>query len=185
MDKRVASGTVDDMKLPAVLVLAAFSALALSAPASADTAGATVTGIAACQPDGTWSVEWTVAVPSRGGEWSILPGMYQDPRPWQVDSLPFTTTTTGHGDQAEATIGIVYGWRDGPTGQWARGTTMNPGCLAVDEPAPTPSLLYSGDESVESLVREATITSTITATSRGGKIELFRAALALLPGLSG
>jgi len=173
------------MKIPAIVILAALSALAPSAPTSADSTGATVTGVAVCQPDGTWSVDWTVSVPSRGGEWSILPGMYQDPRPWQVDSLPFTTTTTGHGDQAEATIGIVYGWRDGPSGQWARGTTMNPGCLTVDETAPTPSLLYSGDESVGSLVSEPLVIPTVTATSGGGKIELFRAALAHLPGLSG
>jgi hypothetical protein len=165
------------MKLPAIVILAALSPLALSTPTSADSAEATVSGIAACQPDGTWSVDWTVTVPSRAGEWSILPGMYQDPRPWQSDSLPFTTTTTGHGDQADATIGIVYGWRDGPTGQWARGTTANPGCSGVADPTPTLAAVELG---FDSGVSEPVITPTVLTTASGSKIELFRTALAIV-----
>ena len=117
---------VEAMKLLSILTVSAIAALSL--PTTASASAATVTGEARCEADGSWSVNWTVTAPSHGGLWSILPGMYQDPRPWQPDTVPFTFATDGHGDQADATVGITYGWQDGPTGQWATGTVSNPGC---------------------------------------------------------
>lgn len=118
------------MKLLSTLTLAALATLTLPATASAQDAD-TVTGVARCETDG-WSVDWTISVPSRGGQWSITPGMYQNPRPWQSDTEPFTWTTTGHSDQPDATVGITYGWVDGPTGQWAVGTVANPECATAE-----------------------------------------------------
>lgn len=114
------------MRLTTITTLAVMAALALPTTGHAD--GADVTGTARCETDGSWSVDWTITAPSRGGLWSVLPGMYQDPLPWQPDTEPFHTTTTGQINQPDAQHVFIYGWQDGPTGQSVVGIVLDPHC---------------------------------------------------------
>lgn len=126
------------MRLTIITTIAVLSALLLASPASAQDTDATASGVARCETDGSWTVDWTITTPSRGGLWSVLPGMYQDPLPWQPDTEPFHTTTTGHLNQPDAQQVFIYGWQDGPTGQSVVGIVLEPPC-ATPVPVSDPS----------------------------------------------
>lgn len=163
---------------PAVAFVAFVLGSMTSTMVRAQDTGATVTGTARCEADGSWFVDWTTSVSPSGGRWSITPGMYQDPLPWQSDSLPFTTTTTGHRDQTDATVGITYGWLDGPTGQWAVGMVANPQC-GTDEPAAVAEPTEAAEAAVEPVTASVAAVASEHVVSVS-KIARFRAALTLL-----
>jgi len=143
----------------AALALATGGVLLSTAPANAHTA--IVTGVAECQPDGTYTVAWTVTLSNYGDHQEIdLKVIYHSPTGSLIDGIDgqvwlyeWTEHSANHGlpqfppsgiatytqtlipgTATEAKSTVQFDWKDGPSGD-PDGKVILPGdCMPTEEP---------------------------------------------------